>query len=67
MEFKGLFQTFIDLLEARYSLTDLLLKDKEPDHYKLKKIVLIFSNKKGTIRRMTVKEEESATIKDIKS
>lgn len=63
MKFKGLFQTFIDSLESRYSLTDFLLKDKEVDHYKLKKIVLIFSNKKGTVRRMTIKEEP-ATIKE---
>lgn len=66
MKFKGVFQTFIDSLEARYSLTDFLLKDKEIDHYKLKKIVLIFSNKKGAVQRMTIEEGE-ATITEEKN
>ena len=67
MKFEGVFQTFIDSLEARYSLTDFLLKDKEIDHYKLKKIVLIFSNKKGATQRMTIKEEKPATITEEKN
>ena len=64
MKFKGVFQTFIDSLEARYSLTDFLLKDKKIDYYKLKKIVLIFSNKKGAVQRMTIQEGKPVITKE---
>ncbi|MBE3122076.1 MAG: hypothetical protein IMZ53_12490 [Thermoplasmata archaeon] len=63
MKFKGDFQELIDFQEERYSLMEFFLGDTTASegrcHYKLKKIVLIFSNEKGTVRRMTFKEEDA--------
>lgn len=64
MRFQGRFQTLVDLMEMRYSLTDTLLKEREPVHYKLKKVVLIFSNEKGKIKRLTFKEEDAPIVNE---
>lgn len=66
MKFKEDFQRLIEFQEERFSLLEFMLGDRKASegrtHYKLKKIVLIFSNEKKDVKRLTFKEEDAPTV-----
>lgn len=56
MKFKGIFQKFIESFEAKYSLNSMF--EKEPDPFKVKRIIIVFTSKKGKSKRLIIQEKE---------
>jgi len=57
MKFKGLLKTFIEIQQDRYTLYSMF--EKEPDPYRIKRVIFVFTSKKGKSKRLIIQEEDT--------
>lgn len=58
MNFGGKFQELIEILEIQHALTASIEKKDEENPYRIKKVILVFENKKSDQKKTTISQEE---------